>query len=97
MDNPHSIPFAFVGGFIESELIFLDSSGDYGNNFFSWNSNDVVNSAVAIIKGESDVPDRFFEFMLNFMKQHKRKRDFYEKLYQGLLIIRLAKIYIHNT
>lgn len=84
-DIYHSIPFAFVGGFIEPKLVFVGSSGDYGDNFFGWSSNDVVNSAVAMIRGESNAPDKFFEFMLTFMKQHKLQRDFYEKLYQGLL------------
>ena len=85
LDNSHTIPFAFVGGFIEPGPIFVGSSGDYGNNFFGYNSNDVVKSAVSMINGETHIPDQFFEFMLNFMKNHRLKHDFYEKIYQDLL------------
>ena len=86
-DNSCNTPFAFVGGFVDPDLTFVGSSGDYGDNFFGWSSNDVARSAMAMIngEGESNKPDQFFSFMLSFMNKHKRHRNFYEKFYEELL------------
>lgn len=83
-DQSHTFPWAFVGGFVDG-LKFTGSSGDFGDNFFGWSSNDVTNSTIGLINEKNKRPDDFFVNMLTFMKLHKIKRNFYEGLYAFLL------------
>jgi hypothetical protein len=81
-------PIIIVGGHLKvdnnEKVDFSASSGDYGNDIFVSDSNDIagyVADSCGIKLGESDKEkgEEFVADLLQFMKENKTKTDFYEK------------------
>lgn len=87
-DETMRAPIIIVGGHLrvdnDEKVDFSASSGDYGNDIFFSDSNDIagyVADSCGIKLGDSDKEkgEEFVADLLQFMKENKTKADFYEK------------------
>ncbi|MFA6428353.1 MAG: hypothetical protein WCW02_02295 [Candidatus Buchananbacteria bacterium] len=91
-------PYVYVGGHLRinpaGQLEFFGDSGDFGGNFFGSDSNEVAAFFAAVcelpVAQSVSAGQEKIRKLLEFVKEHKRQKNFYELVIREYLKARLT-------